>query len=183
MNKRIKALIMTVALTAFTVACRGQSLQAQADEQTVSKTPDYQVVLGKAQSDQQARAFFERNNCSNVGQFELCYESGLAFWIDFDQIVEKVYLYAGNANGFKRYRGQLPFGLSFYDPMWRVEEKLQNLNDDTSLATSTNGLPDEGISPDHIHYWAVYKQLGMTVIYDEPFPDEDAYIYAILIRK
>ena len=45
------------------------------------------------------------------------------------------------------------------------------------------GVPDEASSPDHIHYWAVYKQLGMTVIYNSPGADEDAYIYAILLSK
>jgi hypothetical protein len=44
-------------------------------------------------------------------------------------------------------------------------------------------LPDEGSSPDHFHYWAVYKHLGMTIIYNSPFVDEDATIYAILVSR
>ena len=102
----------------------------------------------------------------------------MALWADSDQVVRTVYLYAGGTNGFKRYRGDLPFGLIFYDPMWRVQEKLKNLNADDSFQA---GLPDEANSPDHMHYWAVYKRFGMTIIYNSPFADEDAYIYAILI--
>ena len=109
----------------------------------------------------------------------------MAFWIDPNQIVDTVYLYSRNAEGFRKFKGKLPFGLTFYDPMWQVEQKLSNLNeDDTSQATLWNaGLPDEASSPDHIHYWAVYKQLSMTVIYNSPGADEDAYIYAILLSK
>ena len=45
------------------------------------------------------------------------------------------------------------------------------------------GLPDESGTPDHMHYWAVYKELGMTVMYNTPGEDEDAYIYAIAVYK
>jgi hypothetical protein len=44
-----------------------------------------------------------------------------------------------------------------------------------------NGLPDEARVPDRMHYWAFYKQAGVTIIYNAPFPDEDATIYAILV--
>jgi len=70
-----------------------------------------------------------------------------------------------------------------YDPMWQVQQRLSNLNDEDQATAWTTGLPDEASSPDHIHYWAVYKELGMTVIYNSPGADEDAYIYAILLSK
>ena len=36
----------------------------------------------------------------------------------------------------------------------------------------------------HIHYWAIYKRFGVTVIYNSPAAtDKDATIYAILISK
>ena len=78
--------------------------------------------------------------------------------------------------GFLRYRGPLPYGLSFYDPMWRVQEKLMDL-DSTNILYQA-GLPDETASPNPMHYWAVYKRLDMTVIYNSLGKDEDAYIYA-----
>jgi hypothetical protein len=65
--------------------------------------------------------------------------------------------------------------------MWRVEEKLMDL--DSANIEYQAGLPEEEGSPDHMHYWAVYKRLGMTVIYNSPGKDEDAYIYAILMNK
>jgi hypothetical protein len=45
------------------------------------------------------------------------------------------------------------------------------------------GLPDESSSPDHIHYWALYKQAGITIIYNSPVADEDANMYAIVISN
>jgi len=61
-----------------------------------------------------------------------------------------------------------------------VEEKLRDLNADDTLQRA--GLPDEIGAPDHIHYWAIYNRLNMTVIYNSPSADEDAYIYAILVN-
>ena len=107
----------------------------------------------------------------------------MALWIGSDQIVKTVWLYSGHADGFRRYRGELPFGLTFYDPMWRVEEKLSNLDaGETDQPAAEAGLPNEGLSPDHFHYWAVYERFGITVIYDTPFADEDAYIYAVVVQ-
>ncbi len=184
MNKLIKALILLFALTGLTVACRGQSAQPQADEQAVSKMPTYQTVIGKLLSHSDVIDFISNNNCASVGEFQLCKDAGMALWIDADQIVRTVYLYSGNADTFRRYKGKLPYGLSFYDPMWRVEEKLRNLgNNDELSRTKGDDMSYEGSSPDHMHYSAAYKQLGMTVIYNEPFPDEDAYFYAILVYK
>jgi hypothetical protein len=103
----------------------------------------------------------------------------MALWVDADQIVKMIYLYAGYDDGFRRYQGTLPVGLTFYDPMWRVQEKIKNSNsDDNSQHT---GLPAEAGSPDHIHYWAIYRGLSMTIIYNSPSADEDAHIYAILV--
>jgi len=107
----------------------------------------------------------------------------MAFWINPNQIVDTVYLYSRNAEGFRKFKGKLPFGLTFYDPMWQVEQKLSNRNEDDQATFWNAGLPGEDSSPDHIHYWAVYKELGMTVIYNSPGADEDAYIYAILLSK
>jgi hypothetical protein len=62
--------------------------------------------------------------------------------------------------------------------MGAVEYKLKR------RGVGNAGLPDEGSSPDHLHYWATYKQVGMTIIYNSPSPEyEDATIYAILVSK
>lgn len=177
MNKLFKSLSILTAILLFASGCRAQAAQA-------AQPPiDYQAVLGKPLNDNAVTDFIVSNNCAPGGPFQLCQDAGLAFWIDSNQIVNKVYLYAGNADGFRRYKGKLPFGLSFYDPMWKVEDKLRNLNaDETSQPTWMDGLPDEGSSPDHFHYWADYKRFGMTVIYDSPFADEDAYIYAVVVN-
>lgn len=102
----------------------------------------------------------------------------MAFWVNSNKIVQAVYLYLNNADVFAPYKGELPFGLKYYDIKEAVEYKLNK------QGIGQNGMPDEGASPDHLHYWATYRQAGMTVIYNSPSAeDEDANIYAILITE
>jgi hypothetical protein len=177
------ALVLAV-LSLLLMACSPQAAPMEPKANNIPEPASYQAVLGKSLSDKDVADFMAINNCSSAAQFQLCQDAGMAFWIDPDQIVDTVYLYSRNAKGFSKYKGKLPFGLTFYDPMWQVEQKLSNLNeDDTSQVSWNTGLPDEASSPDHIHYWAVYKELSMTIIYDSPGADEDAYIYAILLSK
>ncbi len=170
------------AIILFITACSMHTVQAQQENRVAQETAIYAIVLGKPLTDKAVADFITSNHCSSVNQFQLCKDVGMALWLGSDQTVETVYLYAGNADGFKQYRGKLPFGLSFYDPMWKVEDKLKDPNANEKLHPAWKaGLPDEGDSPDHAHYWAVYKRLGLTVIYNSASADEDAYIYAILI--
>jgi hypothetical protein len=163
----------------FITACSAQSIpvQTQTEEPAL-----YETVLDKSLTDKAVADFITRNSCSSTNEFELCQDAGMAFWLDTNQIIKTVYMYAGNADGFKQYRGKLPFGLSFYDPMWKVEDKLKDPSADEKLHSAWKaGLPDQGDSPDHVHYWAVYKRLGLTVIYNSASADKDAYIYAVLV--
>jgi hypothetical protein len=179
LNKFLKAIGILSTMPLLIVACNLQTVQAQPEEQTTSKAVTYKTVLGKSLTDNEVVDFIVNNNCSSAIQFRFCQDVGMALWTDANQFVKMVYLYSGNAEGFKRYRGELPFGLTFYDPMWRVEEKLRKQNADDILQQA--GLPEEARSPDQMHYWAVYRRPGMTVIYNSPAADEDAYIYAILV--
>jgi hypothetical protein len=174
------ALRLFAAIPLLITGCKTQILPAQTEERSAQKSASYEAILGKPISDHAVIDFIVHNNCSTADQFQLCKEAGMALWVDTNQIVTMVYLYAGGADGFKRYRGDLPFGLSFYDPMWRVQEKIRNSNAGNNSSQQT-GLPDEASSPDHLHYWAIYRGLGMTIIYNSPSADEDAYIYAILV--
>ncbi len=180
MLKRFKSLRILTVIMLFLTACSTWTVQAQPEAQATPKVVLYQTLLGKSVSDKRVVNFIVSNNCSSTSQFQLCKDVGMALWTDASQIVKTVYLYSGNMDGFSRYRGKLPFGLSFYDPMWKVEEKLRDLNADDTLQRA--GLPDEIGSPDHIHYWAIYNRLNMTVMYNSPGADEDAYIYAILVN-
>ena len=181
MKKFYETLMILAILSLLVTACGIRALPAQPEEQFVQKSASYEVVLGKSMTDKAVIDFIVNHNCYSADQFQLCKEIGMAWWTGSDQVVRTIYLYAGGYEGFKRYQGELPFSLTFYDPMWRVQEKLRNQNTDDSL--DQTGLPDEASSPDHIHYWAIYKRLGMTIIYNAPFADEDAYIYAILVSK
>jgi len=167
-------------LTLFASACSVLTVQTDPEEATLQKAVVYQAVLGKSMNDTDVINFIASYNCSASGSFQLCRKAGLTFWTDSTQIVKTVYLYSGGVSGFKRYDGKLPFGLTFYDPMWLVEDKLKKLDIENTLQQA--GLPDKGHTPDHYHYWAVYKRFNIVVIYDSPFADEDAYIYAILIE-
>ena len=179
MNTFSKTLVIFAVIPFWFSACRGQATQEAPANNDAAII--YQVVLGKSMQNKDVTDFIARNSSIPAGQFQLCEEIGMALWTDADQIVKTVHLYSGNIDGIRRYRGKLPFGLSFYDPMWRVQEKLMDLDSANPLHQA--GLPEEAGSPDHMHYWAVYKRLGMTVIYNSPGKDEDAYIYAILMSK
>lgn len=181
MNKLIQALGLFVVLPLLVVSCNLQAIQAHPEEQDTPKIVPYEALLGKSLNDKEVADFMISNNCSSADWIQICKDIGMALWTDSDQIVKTIYLYSGNADGFKRYRGELPFGLTFYDPMWRVEEKLMDRDTDDPLQQL--GLPEEGRSPDHMHYWAIYKRFGMTVVYNSPVADEDAYIYAVLVSN
>lgn len=183
MDRHFKTFSFLAMIVFFVTAC-GAISPAQSKESALPKPATYQEVLAKSLNDRAVIDFISRNQCYPANQFHQCKDIGLAFWTDSDQIVKTVYLYSGHANGFRRYRGTLPYGLSFYDPLWKVELKLQQLDeDDTLQASERAGSPYEGSSPDHFHYWAIYRRLGMTVIYEVPFANQDAYIYAILVHS
>ena len=180
MHKFFKTLNLLLMIIFCISACSLQAVQAQPGAQSVPTGISYQVLLGKSANDADVIKFIASNNCVLIGPLEACKEKGLAIWIDSTQIVKTIYLYSGGEDGFNRYHGKLPFDLTFYDPMSLVEDKLKKF--ETSDTLQQAGLPDAGSTPDHIHYWAVYKRFGIAVLYDEPFADEDGYIYAILVN-
>ena len=179
MNTLRKTLVICAAISLLTTACEGRLVQAESAEGTAVAVISYRVVLGKSLSDPDVADFIASNHCVPAVQFQLCKDIGMSLWVDGNQTVNTVYLYAGDSESVRRYRGELPYGLTFYDPMWRVQEKLMNPKSANPLHQA--GLPDETDTPDHIHYLAVYKELGMTVMYNSPGKDEDAYIYAIVV--
>ena len=79
----------------------------------------------------------------------------------------------------------LPYGLTMQDTMASVEQRLgQPVVTYALQAGWQPGLPDEGGSPDHLHYYAVYKRFGITIIYNSPSPnDKNATIKSILYNS
>ena len=77
----------------------------------------------------------------------------------------------------------LPYGLTMQDTMASVEQKLGQPSEVHALQAGwASGLPDEGGSPDHMYYWAMYKRFGLTIVYNSPSPDDkSATIHDILI--
>lgn len=79
----------------------------------------------------------------------------------------------------------LPYGLTMQDTMASVEQRLGQPVVTHALQSGWQpGLPDEGAAPDHLHYHAVYKRFGITVVYNSPSPDDkNATIKTILYNS
>ncbi len=182
MNKLFKTLSLLAAIAFFATACIPPAIDVA---RAAPATVDYQAVLGQSVSDRDVADFIASNGCTQSGSFQLCRPAGLALWMDTDQVVKTAYLYLGNSDGFTAYNGALPLGLVRDDTMASVEQKLGQPKEAHAPQNGWEpGLPDEGRSPDYIHYWAIYKRFGLTVIYNSPAAnDKNATIHAILISK
>ena len=164
------------------IAQVNDSADAASDAIRPEAAPSYRAVLGKSLKDKELADFVASNNCSSAAQFQLCQDAGVALWMDENQRVNTVYLYAISENGFAPYAGALPFGINATDRMEEVQEKLGQPVNYTPLWEP--GLPDSGSSPDHQYFWAVYERFGMTIIYNTPFAnDKDASIHAVLVSE
>lgn len=185
MNKSFPILSILVAVVLFVTAFGALVVQAQPASRAVAKAAAYEAVLGKSLNDKEVADFIASNKCSSAGAFQLCQEIGMALWLDADQTVKSVYIYPNSTNGFRAYKGALPLGLAADDTMATIEQKFgQPKVEHAPQAGWEPGLPDESRSPDYIHYWAIYKRFGVTVIYNSPSPqDKNATIYTILVNK
>jgi hypothetical protein len=187
MNKSLPILTLWVfiAVALFATAFGALVAQAKPAVQAAPNAATYETVLGKSLNDQDVADFIASNRCSGAGQFQTCNAAGLALWVGQDQKVETVYLYPNKIAGLGAYTGKLPLGLSVRDTMASVEDRFgQPKVEHAPQAGWEPGLPDESGTPDHVHYWAIYKRFGVTIIYDSPSAmDKGASIYAILVNK
>jgi hypothetical protein len=177
MNKHFKTFSILAMITLLITGCGELAVQGRRDVPVAPKAAVYQNLLGKSINDKEVADFLVRNNCSSTGQFQVCKEAGMDLWINLDQIVKTIYLHLNSHVGYTAYKGELPFGLKFYDIQGAVEYKLKR------QGVGNEGLPDEGSTPDHFHYWAIYKRYGMIIVYNFPYADEDATIHSILVSK
>ena len=177
MNLLVKVFAILCLISLLVSGCAALPAQVGEEKSTSEKVSVYKTILGKAFTDQSVVEFLAGQSCTSADQFLLCKTAGMALWMDSNQTVETVYLYLNNTDGFAPYQGELPFGLKFYDTMGAVEYKLgrQGVGD--------AGLPDTWATPDHTQIRAIYHEAGMTVIYNAPFPDEDATIHSILVSQ
>lgn len=182
MNKLFKVLSVLMVIAYLLTACIPPVVDvARAAPEEVS----YRAVLGKPASDQSVAEFIASNDCAPSGSFRLCGNAGLALWLDERGIVKKAYLYAQDSGDFSAYKGELPFGLEAGDRRAEVELKLGHpLIGYAAHAGWEPGRPEEGSSPDDLHFWAVYRRFGLTIIYDTPSAeDRNAAIHAILVSR
>jgi hypothetical protein len=180
MGQRLKTLAFLIMMILST-ACSAQIILTQ-EKVTPDRDP-YKGLIGKALTDEEVSHFVASHHCSSVLPYILCTEAGMTLLIDGNQTVEGIFLYVNKSAGyipfeddFTPYKGELPFGLKFYDTMGAVEYKLNK------QGIGNDGLPDSGSTPDHMHYVAFYEEADITIIYNSP-KDEDALIHAILVRK
>ena len=185
MNKNFPILSIVVAITLFFAAYGALVVEAQPAE-AVANSAAYETVLGKSLDDQDVADFILSNDCASAGPFQMCNAAGLALWIGPSQNVETAVLYPNQIDDFAAYKGTLPFGLSANDTMANVERKLGHpqVNQGGLQAGWEPGVPDKAGTPDHIHYWAIYKRFGVTIVYNSPSgTDKGATIQAILVSK
>jgi hypothetical protein len=182
MNRLFKILVLIV-FTFVTISCSTVFFRKELKEQTAVKIPLYKLMLGKSLTDKVVADFITSNHCSMTMQYVFCKEVGMDLLVDSNQIVVTVFLYLNKASGFvpnegdyTAYKGELPFGLKFYDTLEAVEHKLKQ------QGVGNDGLPDSGTIPDRMHYVATYNEAGITIIYNSA-PDEDPTIHAILVNK
>lgn len=185
MNRSFPILSILVAIALFATTYGALVVQAYPAARAIPKAATYENVLGKSLDDKDVADFIASNKCSPVDQLQVCSAAGMALVMDNNKKIDSVFLYPENANGFAAYQGQLPFGISFADTMESVEAKLGHpVEIHAPQAGWVSGLPDEGFSPDHFHYNAIYRRFGMTVIYNSPSAaDKNATIYTILVNK
>ena len=75
----------------------------------------------------------------------------------------------------------LPYGLTMQDTRAIVEQKLgQPYVSNLPHLGWEPALPDEGGSPDRMHYWVIYRRFGIVIVYNSPSPtDMGATIHAV----
>ena len=185
MNKRSQILIALAAIALFVTTFSALAVQAQSSQQAIPEAATYEAVLGKSLADTDVADFIASNRCASKDRFQLCNAAGMALLIGEGQKVETVYLYPSTSADFAAYKGTLPLGLSANDTMADVEDWFgQPKVEYAPQAGWEPGLPDEGGTPDHTHYWAMYKRFGVTIVYNTPSAtDQGATIYAILVSK
>jgi hypothetical protein len=185
MNKSFPILSILVAITLFATSYGALVFQSQSVVKAAPNAATYEAVLGKSLNEKEVADFILSNHCSSTGQFQLCKNIGMALWLDSGQTVKSVLLYPASVDGFTAYKGALPLGLASNDTMAAIEQKFgQPKVEHAPQVGWEPGLPDEGRSPDYIHYWAIYKRFGVTVIYNSPSPaDKNATIHTILVNK
>jgi hypothetical protein len=160
-----------VLLTPFITSCSAQSVRA------AFKPAPYEALLGKALTDPGVAGFIVSNKCSSADQFQFCKEIGMALGVNSNQVVETVFLYLEDTDGFKAYQGELPFRLKINDSREAVETKLKEQRVGT-------GRPNEEGLFDRTHCWATYYAAGMTIIYNSPSADDkNATMHAMIVEN
>ena len=182
MNTFFKSLSFVFLIMLVATACGAQIVQADHLEQPVSSGPNFRSMVGKSLDDKHVADFIAANHCTSGDQYQLCGSTGIALGLDTDQTVKTIILFPGRTSGFAAFHGELPLNLTWNDNMASAKQKIGMPSDVTFQEEA--GLPNESGTPDNIRLWVVYKELGLTIVYNTLSADNDkATIHAVLITK
>jgi hypothetical protein len=182
MNPFFKILSFVV-FTFVATSCSTIPFRLEPTKQAAVKAPLYELLLGRSLTDKVVADFIDSNDCSVTIPYAFCKGVGMDLLVDSNQTVVSVFIYLNKASGFvpnegdyTAYKGELPFGLKFYDTLEAVEHKLKQ------QGVGDEGRPDSATIPDHMHYVATYNAAGITIVYNSD-RDEDPTIHAIVVSK
>jgi hypothetical protein len=168
---------LLAAMVFFITACNARSIQRERAGEDVSKSLISDMYMGKSLTENAIADFLVVHQCHRLNQFQICEEMGMALETSADQVIETVFIYLKNIDGFSAYTGELPFGLESSDTRETVESKFRQQRVGT-------GTPNERGLLDRTHSWATYYSAGMTIIYESPSADDrSAKMHAILVTR
>jgi len=147
-------------------------------------TIDYRVVLEYSLNDTSVANFVVNHDCAaSAGDFQICPAAGVALRMNQPNVIGQVYLYVNGDPSFASFTGKLPYEITSTDTMANVQRKLGNPKiPQMPVLGWEPRLPDIGNTPDHIHYWATYKDFRLTVVYNTPAGNDlEAGIYMIIV--
>jgi hypothetical protein len=180
---RLGRVVGRIVFTLLITSCSAGLFQTGSGDQTPVTVPLYELLLGRSLTDTVVADFIDGNHCTVTKPYVFCRAVGMDLFMDSNQVVVSVFLYLNKASGYvpneadyTPYKGELPFGLKFYDTLEAVQHKLKQQD------VGNDGLPDSGRIPDRMRYMATYDEAGMTIIYNSG-PDEDPTIHAIVVSK
>jgi hypothetical protein len=127
------------------------------------------ALLGLTLSDQAVVDFILGNNCVLVGMHYMCRSVGVELSLTTSQKVVTVFLFAEGAEGYKKFKGKLPFGLSWAHTRAQIEANL--------------GAPTASGGGGSMNYWVSYQPRKLGITYKTlSTTDMDATMHNLQVR-
>lgn len=107
------------------LACMAMALAAPASMTHAQNPLSYKQFLGKTLNDDAVASFIIQNNCTyGMGNYK-CKSLGIELGVTMvKRQVRTVFMFRQGVEGYKQYRGEMPFGLKWTDNIAAVEARL-----------------------------------------------------------